>query len=102
VCKISENFCNKAFTSAGTESGIFCKEGGGFNRDWFSLELKLDHFTSGFRTTCADMVGDWEEVVAVGSWIGIGAGTDGELNKHGEADEAAENNRGAGKATEGK
>ncbi len=48
------------------------------------------------------MVGDWEEVVAVGSWIGIGAGTDGELNKHGEADEAAENNRGAGKATEGK
>jgi hypothetical protein len=29
------------------------------------------------------MAGGWEEVVAVGSWIGTGAGTGGELNKHG-------------------
>jgi hypothetical protein len=38
----------------------------------------------------------WEEVVAVGSWRGTGAGTSGKLNKHGGADEAAENGRGAG------
>ncbi len=28
--------------SSGTESGIFWNTGGGFNRDLFSLELKLD------------------------------------------------------------
>jgi hypothetical protein len=37
------------------------------NRDWFSLRLKLDDFTLGFRTTCADMAGGWEEVVGAGS-----------------------------------
>jgi hypothetical protein len=37
------------------------------------------------------MAGGCEEVVAVGSWIGTGAGTTGELNKYGEVDEAAEN-----------
>ncbi len=100
--KIAANFCNKAFTSAGTESGSFCKEGGGSNKDWFFLELKLDDFTSGFQTTCADMAGGCEEVVAVGSWIGTGAGTGGELNKQGKADEAAENKKGAGEAAEGK
>ncbi len=102
VHKIAGNFCNKAFTSAGTESGIFCKEGGGSNRDWFSLELKLDNFTSGFRNTCVDMAGGCEEVIAVGTWIGTRAGTGGELNKYGEADKAAENKSGAGEAAEGK
>ncbi len=102
VRKMAGNFCNKALTSAGTESGIFSKEGGGSNRDWFSLELKLDDFTSGFRTTCADMAGGCEEVVAVGSWIGTGAGTSEELNKHGEADEAAENKKEAGETAEGR
>jgi hypothetical protein len=48
------------------------------------------------------MAGCCEEVIAVGSWIGTGAGTGGELNKHGEADEATENKRGVGEATEGK
>ncbi len=37
-----------------------------------------------------------------GSWIGTRAGTGGELNKHGKVEEAAENNEGAGEATEGK
>jgi hypothetical protein len=31
------------------------------------------------------------EVIAVGNWIGTGAGTGGQLNKYGEADKAAEN-----------
>jgi hypothetical protein len=35
----------------------------------------------------------------VGSWVGTRARTGGELNKHGGADEAAENKEGAGKAT---
>jgi hypothetical protein len=35
------------------------------------------------------MAGGWEEVAAAGSWIGTGAGTGGELNKHGEAGRAA-------------
>ncbi len=40
--KIEGYFCKKAFMSAGTESGIFCKVGeGGSNIDWFSLKLKL-------------------------------------------------------------
>ncbi len=102
VRRMKGNFCNKALTSAGTESGIFLKAGGGSNRDWVSLELKLDNFTLGFQTTCVDMEGGCEEDVAVGSWIGTGAGTGGELNKYGEADEAAENKGGAGVATEGK
>jgi hypothetical protein len=42
------------------------------------------------------------EVIAVGSWIGTGTGTGGELNKYGDADEAAEKKGGAGGATEGK
>jgi hypothetical protein len=29
VLRIEGNFCNKALTSAGTESGIFLKRGGG-------------------------------------------------------------------------
>jgi hypothetical protein len=87
---------------AGTESGIFFKEGGGSNGDWFSLELKLDDFTLGFRTTCADMAEGCEEVVAVGSWIGTGAGAGGELNKYDEVDEATENKKGVGKTAEGK
>jgi hypothetical protein len=44
------------------------------------------------------MAGGWEEVAAAGSWIGIGAGAGEELNKHGEADEAAEGKYGAGEA----
>jgi hypothetical protein len=44
------------------------------------------------------MAGGWEEVAAAGSWIGTGAGTGGELNKHGEVGEAAEGKYGAGEA----
>jgi hypothetical protein len=44
------------------------------------------------------MAGGWEEVATAGSWIGTGAGTGGELNKHGEADGAAEGKYGAGEA----
>jgi hypothetical protein len=36
------------------------------------------------------MAGGCEDVVTVGSLIGIGAGTGGELNTHGETDEATE------------
>ncbi len=86
------HFRNKVFTSAGTESGIFLLERGGSNRDWFSLELKLDDFTSGFQTTYADAAGGWEEFIAMGGGIGTGAGTGVELNKKGKADEVAENN----------
>jgi hypothetical protein len=43
------------------ESGIFLKEGGESNRHFFSLKLKLDDFTSGFRNRYADMAGGWEE-----------------------------------------
>jgi hypothetical protein len=86
-------------TSAGTESGIFFKQEGGSNRDWFFLELKLDDFTSGFWTRyAADMAGGWEEVVAAGSWIGTGAETGGELNKYGGADSATEGKYGVGDA----
>jgi hypothetical protein len=90
VRRIEGNFCNKTLTSAGTESGIFFKEKGGSNRDWISLELKLDHFTSRFRTSCTDMAVGCEEVAAAGSWIGTGTGAGGELNKYGESDGAAE------------
>jgi hypothetical protein len=62
------------------------------------LELKLDDFTSGFRTRYADMAGGWEEVAAAGSWIGAAAGTGGELNKHEGAGGAAEGKYGAGEA----
>jgi hypothetical protein len=48
------------------------------------------------------MAGSCEEFVAVGSWMGTGAGTGGELNKYGEADEATENTGLAGSAAEGK
>jgi hypothetical protein len=41
------------------------------------------------------MAGGWEEVAAAGSWIGTGAGTGGELNKHGEVGEAAVGKYGA-------
>ncbi len=44
------------------------------------------------------MVGGWREVAAAGGWTGTGARTGVELNKHGEADEAALNNLGADKA----
>ncbi len=59
------------------ESGIFYKKGGESNRDWFSLKLKLDDFTSGLRTRYADTAGGWEEVVTVGG----GIRTDVELDK---------------------
>jgi hypothetical protein len=45
------------------------------------------------------MAGGWEEVAAAGSWIGAGAGTSGELNKHEGAGGAAEGKYGAGEAT---
>ncbi len=48
----------------------------------------------------ADTAGGCEEVVAVGSGIGTGAGTSVNLNKRGEADEAAKNIGWAGGATE--
>ncbi len=44
------------------------------------------------------MAGGWEKVVAVGGWTGTGARTGVELNKHGEADEAAVSKLGAGEA----
>jgi hypothetical protein len=44
------------------------------------------------------MAGGWEEVAAAGSWIGTEAGAGEELNKHGEADEAAEGKYGVGEA----
>jgi hypothetical protein len=44
------------------------------------------------------MAGGCEEVAAAGSWIGTGAGADGELNKHGEVDGAAEGKYGVGEA----
>jgi hypothetical protein len=44
------------------------------------------------------MAGGWEEVAAAGSWIGTGAGTGGELNKHGEAGGSAVGKYGAGEA----
>jgi hypothetical protein len=96
--KNSGEFLQQSFEINRPRIRYFCKEGGGSNRDWFSLELKLDDFTSGFQTTCTDMAGGWEEVFAVGSWIGTGAGTSGELNKHVRADEAAENEKRAGEA----
>jgi hypothetical protein len=68
--------------------GFFIR-GGESNRDWFSLKLKLDDFTSGFRTRYADMAGGWEEV-AVGSGIRTVAGTSVELDKQNEADGGAE------------
>ncbi len=44
----------------------------------------------------ADMAGGWEEVAAAAGWTGTGTGV--ELNKHGEADEAAVGGLGAGEA----
>jgi hypothetical protein len=58
----------------------------------------LDDFTSGFRTSYADMAGGWEDVTAAGSWIGTRAGTGGEVKKHGEAGEAAAGKYGEGEA----
>ncbi len=77
-------------TSSGTESRIFWNKGGESNRDLFPLKLKLDDFTSGFRTRYADMAGGWEEVVAVGIRIRTGAGTGVELDKQYEAGGAPE------------
>ncbi len=65
VRNIEGNFCKGILTS-GTESGISLNKGRESNRDLFSLKLKLDDFTLGFRTRYADMAGGWEEVVAVG------------------------------------
>jgi hypothetical protein len=48
------------------------------------------------------MAGGWEEVIALGGGIRTGAGTGVELNKNGEADEAAENIGWADEAAEGK
>jgi hypothetical protein len=64
--------------------------GGESNRDWSSLKLKHNDFTSGFRTRYADTAGGCEEVIAVGGRIRTGAGTGVELDKQNEADGAAE------------
>ncbi len=74
----------------GTESGIFFIRGGDSNRDWFSLKLKVDDFTSGSQTRYADTAGGCKEVVAVGGRIRTGAGTGVKLDKQNEADGAAE------------
>jgi hypothetical protein len=79
-----------------------CFHRGEYNRDWFSLNLKLEDFTLGFRTRYADIAGDWEEVVAVGSEIRTGAGIAFKINKKGEAYEAAENIGWVDGAAEGK
>ncbi len=79
--KIEGHFCNRVLTSSGTESRICFIRGGESNRDWFFLKLKLDDFTSGFRTRYADMAGCWEEVVAVGGGVRTGSGTGVELDK---------------------
>ncbi len=65
VRNIEGNF-RKGILTSGTEFGIFLNKGGESNRYLFSLKLKLDDFTLGFRTRYADMAGGWEEVVAVG------------------------------------
>jgi hypothetical protein len=44
------------------------------------------------------MAEGWEKVTTAGSWIGTRAGTSEELNKHGEAGEAAEGKYVAGEA----
>jgi hypothetical protein len=49
-----------------------------------------------------DMAGGWEEVVAVGSWIGTGDGTSGEVGSKDEVGKAAESKEGVGEAAEGK
>ncbi len=59
--------------------------------EWFSLKLKLSDLTSGFRTTCADMEGGWEEIVRAGSWVGTRAGTRVTPRKQSEAEESAGN-----------
>ncbi len=74
------------------------QKGGRSSRDWFSLELKLDKFTSGFRTTCADMAGGWEEVVAAGSWIGTRVGTGVRVSSECRAGVTTESKDGAGEA----
>jgi hypothetical protein len=61
-------------------------------------KLKLDDFTSGFRTRYADTAGGWEEVVAMGGGIRTGAGTGVELDKQNEADVATEGKTLAGGA----
>jgi hypothetical protein len=81
---------------------FFYKRREGLTETWFSLEQKLDDFTSIFRTTYADTGGGCEEIVPVGGGIGTGAGAGVELNKKGAADEAADNNGWAGRAAEGK
>jgi hypothetical protein len=48
------------------------------------------------------MAGGCEEVIAGDSWIGTRAGAGGVLNKYDEVDKAAGNEKGAGKAAEGK
>jgi hypothetical protein len=55
---------------------------------WFSLKLKLDDFTSGFRTWNAYMAGGWEEVIVVAGGIRTGARTGVELEKKNEVDRA--------------
>jgi hypothetical protein len=91
VCKIQGNFYSRVFTSSGTELQIFFIRGGESNRDWFSLKLKLDDFTSGFQTRYADTAGGCEEVVAVGGRIRTEVRTGVELDKKNEADGTAEN-----------
>jgi hypothetical protein len=90
VRKIEGNFCSRFFLHHQAQNLKFFKEGGESNRDWFSLKLKLDDFTSGFRTRYADTAGGCEEVVAVGGGIRTGTGTGVELEKQNEVDGAAE------------
>ncbi len=76
MCKLEGNFCNRVFTSSGTESGFFLLEGGESSRDQFSLKLKLNDFTLGFWTRYVDTAGGCEEVVAVGGGIRTGVELD--------------------------
>jgi hypothetical protein len=86
--KNREEFLQYGFDISRHRVRYFFKRGG--DRDWFSLQLKLHDFTSGFQTSCADMAGGCEEAAAAGSWIGTGAGSGGKLNKYDEVDGDAE------------
>jgi hypothetical protein len=75
VRKIDGNFCKRTLTSSGTESGIFWNTGGGFNRDLFSLELKLDE--------------QYEEGGAAGGIMGADGAAEGKTWADGAAAEQA-------------
>ena len=69
-------FLKQELYVSGDTSGTTCTEGMGSTKDWSFLKLKLDDFTSGFRTNCADMAGGWEEVGRVKSGTAAGAELD--------------------------